>query len=95
MLPLFGSPSSPPTIPSPKRLSGKNLEYEVEWRLVNAGRAKLSIAPSSGDSKNKREMKLHLESTGLVSRLFHVNDDYTVVATENYCALSTFMRRCM
>jgi hypothetical protein len=64
----------------------ENLEYEVEWRLINAGRARLSLSSSP-----QREMKLHLESTGLVSRLFHVNDDYTAVATENYCAERTFM----
>jgi hypothetical protein len=70
----------------------ENLEYEVEWRLVNAGRAKLSLLPSPSEKKEpEREMKLHLESTGLVSRLFHVNDDYISNATDNYCAESTFM----
>jgi len=65
----------------------ENLEYEVEWRLINAGHAKLTLS----ESKAEREMKMHLESTGLVSRLFHVNDDYTATATENYCAENTFM----
>jgi hypothetical protein len=65
----------------------ENLEYEVEWRLVSAGHAKLTLS----ESKSEREMKMHLESTGLVSRLFHVNDDYTSTATENYCSENTFM----
>jgi Protein of unknown function (DUF3108) len=65
----------------------ESLEYEVEWRLVSAGHAKLTLS----ESKTEREMKMHLESTGLVSRLFHVNDDYTATATENYCAENTFM----
>lgn len=67
--------------------SHESLEYEVEWRLVNAGHAKLTLS----ESKTEREMKMHLESTGLVSRLFHVNDDYTSTATENYCSENTFM----
>ena len=67
--------------------SHESLEYEVEWRLVNAGHAKLSLA----ESNTEREIKLHLESTGLVSRLFHVNDDYISTATENYCSENTFM----
>ncbi len=90
-----GSPQSQEEIKS-KQPVQENLEYEVEWRLINAGRAKLSLSPayssnSTSESKARREMKLHLESTGLVSRLFHVNDDYTADATENYCAESTFM----
>jgi hypothetical protein len=93
MLPLLGSPFQIQTqvVQLPRLSVGENLEYEVEWRLVNAGRATLSLDPAHGDSKVDREMKLHLESTGLVSRLFHVSDDYTADATENYCSESTFM----
>jgi hypothetical protein len=92
MLPLLGSPFQATTgDPKPAPPNHESLEYEVEWRLVPAGRAKLSLVQSPAESKAAREMKLHLESTGLVSRLFHVNDDYTSEATENYCAESTFM----
>jgi hypothetical protein len=92
MLPLLGSPfQSQLEEQKPKATTKETLEYEVEWRLVSAGKAKLSLAPTPGESKPGRQMKLHLESTGLVSRLFHVSDDYTSDATENYCAASTFM----
>lgn len=91
MLPLLGSPFQTQETPKPKTSSRENLEYDVEWRLVTAGRAKLSLSWDPG-SKTSREMKVHLESTGLVSRLFHVSDDYTAAATENYCAESTFMK---
>jgi hypothetical protein len=83
------SPAMPQQELKPTPIGREDLEYEVEWRLVNAGKAKLSLASTT--SKPGREMKLHLESTGLVSRLFHVNDDYTANATENYCVESTFM----
>ncbi len=101
MLPLLGSPFplhpdvQQPEDQHPKSTATETLEYEVEWRLVNAGKAKLSFgptpAPTGSEPKSGREMKLHLESTGLVSRLFHVSDDYTSEATENNCAASTFM----
>jgi hypothetical protein len=71
----------------PSPASRENLEYEVEWRLVSAGHAKLTLS----ESKTEREMKMHLESTGLVSRLFHVNDDYTSTASETYCSENTFL----
>jgi hypothetical protein len=85
------SPATPQQmLKAPGPVGHENLEYEVEWRLVNAGRAKLTLA-EAGSKPQHETMKLHLESTGLVSRLFHVNDDYTANATENYCAESTFM----
>ena len=68
------------------------LEYAVEWRLVPAGRARLSSGPPPPSEKaSELETKLHLESTGLVSRLFHVNDDYTAELKSNLCAEQSFM----
>ena len=68
------------------------LEYAVEWRLVSAGRAKLSSGPPPASEKGAElEAKLHLESTGLVSRLFRVNDDYTAELKSNLCAEQSFM----
>ncbi len=69
---------------------GEVLDYDVEWRLVPAGRAKLSWSPNSTPGHGG-EAKLHLESTGLVSRLFHVNDDYTSTLGSNFCAETTFL----
>ena len=37
------------------------------------------------------ELRLHLESTGLVSRLFHVDDDYTAALGQNLCAQNSFI----
>jgi hypothetical protein len=77
--------------PAPKPVDRETLEYSVEWRLINAGRAKLSIGPAPAPEKSEAEAKLHLESLGLVSRLFHVDDDYTVDMTRGLCAESTYM----
>ena len=70
----------------------ETLEYAVEWRLVPAGRARLATGPPPSSEKgSETEAKLHLESTGLVSRLFHVNDDYTAELKTNLCAGQSFM----
>ena len=67
-------------------------EYAVEWRLVPAGRVRLSSGPPPPSEKAADlETKLHLESTGLVSRLFHVSDDYTAELRGNLCAEQSFM----
>jgi hypothetical protein len=86
MLPLRAQ--SPPMFAVPAH---ESLEYGVEWRLVSAGKAKLTWAPASLPSHAAWEAKLHLESTGLVSRLFHVNDDYTAELSSDLCAQTTFM----
>ncbi len=66
------------------------LEYDIEWRLIPAGTAKLTWAAMSG-ANSSGELRLHLESAGLVSRLFRVNDDYTAALGQNYCAQNSFL----
>ena len=81
---------SPPAAGDPA--AGREvLDYSVEWRLIPAGTARLSWTPLPGSSTVASEARLHLESTGLVSRLFRVNDDYTSMLAQNFCAQSTFM----
>lgn len=90
---LAQSPVPQPTLPKPQTQLGwthETLEYEVDWRLWNAGNAKLDWSPSK-EVKDGWESKLHLESIGVVSRLFHVDDDYTAEMTSGVCAVSTFM----
>jgi hypothetical protein len=67
------------------------LDYAVEWRLIPAGTAKLTWTslPRSGPSAN--ELRLHMESAGLVSRLFRVEDDYTAAYNQNLCVQNSFM----
>lgn len=56
--------------------------YQVEWRLINAGRTDLSW--DRGPSGYKGQLKLF--SAGLVSRLYRVNDIYDVQGTAELCA---------
>jgi hypothetical protein len=56
--------------------------YQVEWRLINAGRADLLW--DRGPAGYKGQLKLY--SAGLVSRLFKVNDIYDAQGTSELCA---------
>jgi len=60
----------------------ESFSYQVEWRLINAGRTDLSW--SRGPSGYKGQLKLF--SAGLVSRLFRVNNIYDSQGTAELCA---------
>lgn len=68
----------------------ESLEYSVEWRLITAGKALLTWAGAGTNGAG--EVKLHLESAGLVSRLFLVDDDYSASLNAGYCAQSTLIQ---
>jgi hypothetical protein len=67
-------------------------EYTVEWRLIEAGRAKLTWTPAEVDGDHGHEANLHLESVGLVSRLYRVEDDYRALVANGFCTSSVSMR---
>jgi hypothetical protein len=67
------------------------LNYAVEWRLIPAGSARLTWTALSGSAAGSNELRLHLESTGLVSRLYRVDDDYTAALGQNLCAQNSFI----
>ena len=67
------------------------LDYAIEWRLVPAGTAKLTWTTLPRPATVANELRLHMESAGLVSRLFRVDDDYTASLGENLCAQHSFL----
>ncbi|MGD1070939.1 MAG: DUF3108 domain-containing protein [Bryobacteraceae bacterium] len=79
------SPSSPAVTVQPP----ETLDYQIEWRLIPAGTAHLTwmaVPPT-----NNTEIRLHLETAGLVSRLFRVSDDYTALLAPSLCSQNTFL----
>lgn len=58
------------------------LQYGVEWRLIRAGVARVTWAPSLPSGY---QADLHLESAGMVSKLYRVNDDYKAILTSGLC----------
>lgn len=65
------------------------LTYQVEWRLVHAGDVRLHWQP--GGAPKSGDANLHLETAGLVAKLYTVNNDYRSKYDPGYCALSTAM----
>ena len=63
----------------------ETLRYNIEWRLFTAGKAKVDLTATSGP-KPGLQADLHLESSGIVSKLFKVEDDYVATLSPNYCA---------
>ncbi len=83
--PGFPQDSDPPTA---FRLAGKEtLHYTVEWRLITAGKARLEMTPSGNGWANR----IHLESVGLVSKLFKVTTDYSAQSDSRFCAESSLL----
>ena len=66
-------------------------EYNVEWRLIDAGKAKLNWSAVARPSHPGWQVKLHLESAGLVSMLYKVLDDYTGDLGAGLCVENTHL----
>ena len=63
----------------------ESLTYNIEWRLITAGKATVQWATTGRDSA---QIKLHVESVGLVSKLFKVEDNYLATLAAGECAQS-------
>jgi hypothetical protein len=66
----------------------ETLQYSVEWRLITAGKARLIW----NAQPERAQASVHVESTGLVSKLFRVNDDYTTNVRPGFCAVDSYMK---
>jgi hypothetical protein len=82
--------ASAQSIPSTNLPSKETLYYSIDWRLFTAGKATLELAALPA-SRPGYQVNLHLESTGFVSRLFKVDDDYASVLNAGLCAQSAQM----
>lgn len=63
----------------------EKLEYRIEWRLITAGTATVDISPVSGSIW---QTKLNIESAGMVSRLYRVNDSYRAITNDKFCGVN-------
>lgn len=64
----------------------EKLGYRIEWRLIVAGNATVQL---TRPLPQRWQIDLHLESAGLVSRLYRVLDTYKVVTNEAFCGMSS------
>jgi len=68
----------------------ETLYYSIDWRLFTAGKAKVELT-TTPQPRPGYQVNLHLESTGIVSKLFKVEDDYSANMSSAYCAQSLQM----
>ncbi len=62
--------------------SAETLVFNVEWRLIAAGKAHLQFATNG----NGFSASVHMESSGLISKFFKVEDDYSSELDPGACA---------
>ena len=75
-------------LPGDSSATHEQLQYAIEWRLIPAGTAQIdwNATPHSAAAS---ELKMHLQSAGLVSRLFRVDDEYQAMLNQNLCVQNT------
>ena len=68
--------------------SAEKLSYDIEWRLIYAGSAQLSLEPKPGDP-GQWDSQLRMESGGLVSKLYKLDDTYKAHMNNGFCTEET------
>lgn len=74
-----------------ERSKRETYSYTVEWRLIDAGKVNLTLTHGGTPQYPSIHSELTLESTGLVSKLYKVNDKYFGNYDTNLCAISSQM----
>jgi hypothetical protein len=88
LLPLVCAPVA---VPQSNNLpSRETLYYNIEWRLISAGKAKVEWV-AAPQPRSPSQINFHLESVGLVSKLFKVEDDYSALLNPGFCTQSLQM----
>ena len=82
---VFAPLASPQGLPA-----RETLYYTVEWRLITAGKARLEWT-SEQRPRTGAQVNLRLESVGLVSKFYKVEDDYSSNLTSALCGQSLQM----
>ena len=82
---VFAPLASPQSLPA-----RETLYYTVEWRLITAGKARLEWT-SEPQPRAGPQVNLRLESVGLVSKFFKVEDDYSANLNSALCGQSLQM----
>ncbi|MGA2113235.1 MAG: DUF3108 domain-containing protein [Bryobacteraceae bacterium] len=73
-----------PQASAPALPSRETLFYNVEWRLITAGKARLSLE----QSREGWQVAMQLDSVGLISKFFHVADQYSSTLNPALCTES-------
>ncbi|MGC8794433.1 MAG: DUF3108 domain-containing protein, partial [Bryobacteraceae bacterium] len=68
----------------------EELHYRADWRLVHAGNVHLSW--SSNGTGGGWAVRLRIQSAGIVSRLYRVDDEYRALLDGRLCAVESTLR---
>ena len=66
----------------------EKLTYQVEWRLVMAGTATVSLSRAGSEIW---QTNLDIQSAGLVTRLYRVLDTYRLTSDSKFCSASSVL----
>lgn len=88
MLLLLPNPAVPAEELGPASGDRYALQYGVEWRMIRAGVARIAWTPAGGG----HQADLHMESAGMVSKLYRVNDDYRAQVSQGLCGSSVLFK---
>lgn len=67
----------------------ETLHYTVDWRLISAGTAVVSMKPNALGANQGFTADVRLTSSGLLDKLFHVQDVYHADYEAGYCAVQS------
>jgi hypothetical protein len=66
----------------------ETFHYNIDWRLFTAGKARVELT-TTPQARPAYHVNLHMESIGIVSKLFKVEDDYSANLNSAYCSQSS------
>jgi hypothetical protein len=68
------------------------LSYRVEWLGIHAGNARFSWSPANAGEASGWRATLDLESVGLVSKFYKVNNQYSSTLDDQLCVRSSLLK---
>jgi hypothetical protein len=69
----------------------ETLYYSVEWRLIPAGYATIALAKNAPGTNDGYRTEVHVTSSGLLDKLFRVEDVYHADYEGSFCAVESTM----
>jgi hypothetical protein len=67
----------------------ETLHYSVDWRLIPAGTAVVSLKKAASGANEGYKTEVHLVSSGLLDKLFRVEDTYHADYEGPFCAVES------
>lgn len=66
----------------------EKLSYRIEWHLITAGNATVDMKHNTPDDW---QTNLHLESAGVVTKLYRVLDSYQASTDDKFCGINSVL----